>query len=200
MESSWDNKKLHELAEYREMAIPCEDPERIHQLISEISEEKDSIGGKLETMLVGIPAGLGDPFFDSIESRLSGLLFSVPAVKGVSFGSGEEFASLKGSQANDPYYLDKGRIQTRTNHNGGILGGITTGEAIVFQTVIKPASSIGKPQRSVDLMSMEETEKTIEGRHDPCILLRAIPVIEAAAMLAVYDALQKDRNSHEQFK
>ncbi|MBQ1366647.1 MAG: chorismate synthase [Firmicutes bacterium] len=190
-EPSWNEKDLNNLLSYRQMKVPCLDPEQVSTIIQKVMDENDSIGGKLETVITGIPAGLGDPFFDSLESRLSQLLFSIPAVKGVSFGAGEQFAVLKGSQANDPYCLDQGMIHTRANHNGGILGGITNGEPIVFQTIIKPASSIGKPQMSVDLKTMEEKEKTIEGRHDPCILLRAVPVIEAAAMLAIYDAYQK---------
>ena len=196
-EANWSAEDLIKSEKYRQMNIPCADPDTVRDLIEKVREEKDSIGGKLETAILGIPAGLGDPFFDSIESRLSQLLFSIPGVKGVSFGEGENFAGMRGSDANDPYFLSQGQIRTRTNHNGGILGGITTGEAIVFQTVIKPTSSIGMAQTSVDIRLMEEKEKTIEGRHDPCILLRAVPVIEAAAMLAIYDAYQKDTGFHD---
>lgn len=196
-EANWSAEDLFEAEKYHQMNVPCADPDMVRDLIEKVREEKDSIGGKLETVILGIPAGLGDPFFDSIESRLSQLLFSIPGVKGVSFGEGEKFAGMRGSEANDPYFLSQGQIRTRTNHNGGILGGITTGEAIVFQTVIKPTSSIGMAQTSVDIRLMEEKEKTIAGRHDPCILLRAVPVIEAAAILAIYDAYQKDTGFHD---
>lgn len=150
--------------------------------------ELNSLGGKVETAIVGVPAGLGDPFFDSMESRLSQILFSVPAVKGLSFGIGEQFAALTGTQANDPYTVEDGRIRTATNHNGGILGGITSGMPVVFSTVIKPTPSISRPQQTVNLETMQPETLEIVGRHDPCIVPRAIPVLEAAAMIAIYDA------------
>ena len=190
-EPCWQMEDLFTADRFRDMRIPCQDPEQIRTLVEAVQAGKDSIGGKLETVVTGIPAGWGDPFFDSIESRMSQLLFSIPAVKGVSFGAGEAFASMRGSEANDTYYLDDGKIRARTDHNGGILGGVTIGEPIVFQTVVKPTPSIGLPQTSVQYDSMTEEEKTISGRHDPCILLRAVPVIEAAAMIALYDAYRK---------
>lgn len=150
--------------------------------------ELDSLGGIVETAVLGVPAGLGDPFFDSMESRLAQILFSIPAVKGVTFGSGEEFAAMTGSQANDPYTVADGKIRTLSNHNGGILGGITNGMPIIFKTVIKPTPSIARPQQSVNLETMQEETLEIVGRHDPCIIPRAIPVLEAAAMIAIYDA------------
>lgn len=150
--------------------------------------EQNSLGGIVETALLGVPAGLGDPFFDSLESRLAQILFSVPAVKGVSFGIGSDFALMTGAEANDPYTVEEGRIRTVTNHNGGILGGITNGMPITFETVIKPTPSISRPQQSVDLVTKQRETLTIVGRHDPCIVPRAVPVLEAAAAIAVYDA------------
>ena len=142
----------------------------------------------METALTGVPAGWGDPFFDSLESRLAQVLFSVPAVKSVSFGAGGQFAAMRGSEANDEFCLKDGKVATKTNHNGGILGGISNGMPIVFQTVIKPTPSIGKKQTSVNMCKMIEEENQIVGRHDPCIVLRAIPVLEAVAKIALYDA------------
>ncbi len=150
--------------------------------------EQNSLGGIVETALLGVPAGLGDPFFDSLESRLAQILFSVPAVKGVSFGIGSDFVLMTGAEANDSYTVEEGRIRTVTNHNGGILGGITNGMPITFETVIKPTPSISRPQQSVDLVTKQRETLTIVGRHDPCIVPRAVPVLEAAAAIAVYDA------------
>ena len=154
----------------------------------------DSVGGVVETAFLNLPAGLGDPFFDSMESRLSHLLFSVPAVKGVSFGSGFGFARMKGSEANDPFCLDGDTIRTRTNHNGGILGGITSGMPLIYQTVIKPTPSIARPQPTVNLSTMREETLSITGRHDPCIVPRAIPVLEAVGAIAIYDAWRSDKH------
>ena len=150
--------------------------------------ELNSLGGIVETAVLGIPAGLGDPFFDSMESRLAQILFSVPAVKGISFGIGDQFARMSGAEANDPYTVEDGQIRTLTNHNGGILGGITNGMPVVFSTVIKPTPSISRPQQTVNLETMQPETLEITGRHDPCIVPRAIPVLEAAAMIALYDA------------
>jgi len=153
---------------------------------------KDSVGGIIETAILNTPAGLGDPFFDSVESKLSSMMFSIPAVKGIEFGSGFNLAQMKGSESNDAFMLSHGKVSTLTNHNGGILGGITNGMPIVFKTVIKPTPSIGKVQKSIDLTTMNETEIEISGRHDPCIVLRALPVMEAAASLVILDILSDD--------
>ncbi|MBQ5960112.1 MAG: chorismate synthase [Firmicutes bacterium] len=176
------------------MQLPVLDAEKERLMREEIEKAReagDSVGGIVETAVTGLPAGIGDPFFDSMESRLSQILFSVPAVKGISFGSGFAFADMTGSEANDPFRLDNGRIVTETNHNGGILGGITTGMPVVFQTVLKPTASIARPQKTVDIARMEEAEITVSGRHDPCIVVRAVPVIEACACIAVYDAMKE---------
>ncbi len=155
----------------------------------------DSVGGVVECVAEGVPAGLGDPMFDGMENRLSRLVFGIPAVKGVEFGAGFAAAGLAGSENNDPfYYDDEHTIRTRTNNAGGILGGITTGMPIVFRAAFKPTPSIGIEQDSVDLVSGENVRLTVKGRHDPCIVPRAVPVVEAAAACAVYDALLERRS------
>ena len=151
--------------------------------------EGDSVGGILETVVTGLPAGIGEPWFDSVESTLAHLLFAVPAVKGIEFGAGFGFANLRGSQANDAFRMRDGKIITATNRNGGINGGITNGMPVTFEVTIRPTPSIALPQESVDLRTGEETEIEIKGRHDPCIVPRAVPVIEAAAALAACEVL-----------
>ena len=148
----------------------------------------DSVGGIVEVAATGLPAGLGSPMFDGVENRLAALLFGVPAVKGVEFGDGFGFAQLRGSQANDPYAYDAdGRVTASSNHNGGLLGGITDGMPLILRAVVKPTSSIGRTQRTVDLVSGRDAELTVHGRHDPCIVPRALPVIEAAVALGLLD-------------
>ena len=187
-EASWTKVDPQMLKQMEGCGIPCEDPQKVTEIIEAVRAEADSVGGMVETAITGIPAGLGDPFFDSLESRLAHLLFSVPAVKSVSFGAGGQFAAMRGSEANDAFCLIDEKVQTKTNHNGGILGGISTGMPIVFQTVLKPTPSIGRKQTSVNMCTMREEENQIVGRHDPCIVLRAIPVLEAVAKIALYDA------------
>ena len=187
-ESNWVQADLGVLKQMESSRIPCSDPQKITEIIEAARKEADSVGGMVETVVTGIPAGLGDPFFDSIESRIAHLLFSVPAVKSVSFGAGGQFAAMRGSEANDEFCLQDGNVRTKTNHNGGILGGISNGMPIVFQTVLKPTPSIGQKQQSVNMSTMTEEENQIVGRHDPCIVLRAIPVLEAVAKIALYDA------------
>lgn len=187
-EVNWTEAERTTLNKMEESQIPCSDPQRVADIIEAARLDADSVGGMVETALIGVPAGLGDPFFDSLESRLAHLLFSVPAVKSVSFGAGERFAAMRGSQANDAFCIKEGKVSTKTNHNGGILGGISNGMPIVFQTVLKPTPSIGRKQTSVNMNTMTEEENQIVGRHDPCIVLRAIPVLEAVAKIAVYDA------------
>jgi len=151
--------------------------------------ERDSVGGIIECTATGLPAGLGDPIFDGMENRIASLVFGIPAVKGIEFGTGFAAAHMRGSEHNDPFYLDGDTVKTRTNHHGGILGGITSGMPLVFRVVIKPTPSIGKMQESVNLEKMEATTIEIEGRHDPCIVPRAVPCIEAVAAIAIYDAI-----------
>lgn len=155
--------------------------------IEQAAVNLDSVGGVLQTIVTGFPAGVGEPFFDSVESTLSHLMFSIPAVKGVSFGEGFGFASLYGSQANDPIIAEDGKITTRTNNNGGINGGITNGMPIVFQTCIKPTPSIYKKQDSVDYQTKEAVKLEIKGRHDPAIIHRARAVVDALCAFGLLD-------------
>lgn len=161
--------------------------EKMEEAILDAKAEGDSVGGIVECMVTGLPAGLGDPFFDSLESELSHMMFSIPAVKGIEFGDGFSLAAMKGSAANDCMHWANGKVETTTNHNGGILGGISSGSPVVFRLAIKPTASIGKPQPTVNLAKRKDTLLTIGGRHDPCIIPRAIPVIETAAALVILD-------------
>ena len=158
----------------------------------EARNDGDSIGGVIECMVTGLPAGLGAPFFDSVESQISHLMFSVPAVKGVEFGAGFGFATLRGSQANDAFRMMESKVVTETNHSGGINGGITNGMPVIFRCAVRPTPSIAKKQQTVSLKTGENAELEIHGRHDPCILPRAVPVIEAMTAIAVLD-LWKER-------
>lgn len=159
--------------------------EEMRQAILEAKEEQDSVGGAIECAVTGLPAGLGAPDFGcNVEGIFSQYLFAVPAVKGIEFGAGVAFSLMRGSEANDPFAVEDGKVVTKTNHAGGINGGITNGMPVTFEVTIRPTPSISLPQESVDLRTGEETEIEIHGRHDPCIVPRAVPVIEAAAALA----------------
>ncbi|TDT51373.1 chorismate synthase [Fonticella tunisiensis] len=180
------------LRELRRNSFPVLDEKKgqeMKNLILETKKELDSIGGVIEAAAVNLPAGLGSPFFDSVESNLAHLLFSIPAVKGVEFGTGFEIAKMKGSQANDEYYIENGKVKTFTNHNGGILGGITSGMPLIFRAAFKPTASIGKIQKTIDISKKESTQLQVKGRHDPCIVQRAIPVVEAVTAMAILDLL-----------
>jgi chorismate synthase len=149
--------------------------------------EGDSVGGVVEIRAEGLPTGVGEPFFDSVESVVAHALFSVPAVKAVEFGAGFRAARLRGSEHNDPFVWDGDRVRTATNHAGGILGGLTTGMPVVVRAAVKPTSSIARPQRSVDLAHHTEVPLTITGRHDPCIVPRAVGVLESVTAFALAD-------------
>ena len=151
--------------------------------------EGDSVGGMLETAILGLPAGIGEPYFDSVESEIAHLVFSVPAVKGIEFGTGFGFADQKGSEANDPFRMKGSKVVTATNHNAGLNGGISNGMPVVFRTVVKPTPSIYKQQDTVDYIAKQNAELSIQGRHDPCIVPRAAIVQTCAAALAVGDLL-----------
>lgn len=157
------------------------------EAIMNARDEKDSVGGTIETAVINLPAGLGEPFFDSVESTLSHLLFSIPGVKGVEFGAGFKITGMKGSEANDEFYIDSGRIKTRSNNNGGINGGITNGMPLILRAGIKPTPSIGKAQKTVDISKKENAVIEINGRHDPCIVIRALPVVEAVTAIGILD-------------
>ena len=172
----------HELPVINEVAL-----KKIKELVETIRGEKDSVGAVIECAAIGLPVGLGEPLFDSVESRLAGMLFSVPAVKGVEFGEGFNASRLKGSENNDAFTIAEGKVKTKTNHSGGILGGITNGMPLIFKTAFKPTPSIFKPQLTLDLETKQETVLKIEGRHDPCVAIRAVPVVEAAAALVLLD-------------
>ena len=162
---------------------------KMQSAIAEAKKDGDSVGGIIECFITGLPIGLGDPMFDGIESRISQIIYGVPAVKGLDFGSGFWGSNLRGSQNNDPYAFENGKIITKTNHCGGILGGITTGMPIVFKVAIKPTPSILRPQTSISYATNSTSTLEIKGRHDPCIVPRAVPVVEAAAAIAIYDTI-----------
>lgn len=178
---------LEELFNESFPVINKEKAEQMKACILKAKEEHDSVGGVIEAAILNVPEGIGSPFFDSVESTLAHLLFSIPAVKGVEFGEGFNISYMKGSEANDEMYIKDNKIKTYTNNNGGIIGGITSGMPVIFRTAFKPTPSIGKTQRTVDIEKMENTQINISGRHDPCIVQRAIPVVEAVAALAVLD-------------
>ncbi|MCB2291093.1 chorismate synthase [Clostridium sp. CS001] len=157
--------------------------------ISNAKQEQNSVGGVIECAAVNLPEGLGSPFFDSVESLLAHLLFSIPGVKGVEFGTGFEMAQMNGSEANDEFYIEEDKVKTFTNHNGGILGGITNGMPLVFRVAFKPTASIGKPQKTIDIGKRENTVISVSGRHDPCIVQRALPVVEAVTAMVILDLL-----------
>ena len=157
--------------------------------IAQARAEEDSVGGVIQCRMLGVPAGLGEPMFGGLENRISQLVFAIPAVKGIEFGLGFEAAKLRGSENNDAYHMENGSVVTETNHCGGILGGISNGMPIVFRAAVKPTPSIGKPQDSVRLSEKQNEVLHIHGRHDPCIVPRAVPCMEAAAAIAIFDAL-----------
>ena len=163
--------------------------EKMKNEILNARKDGDSVGGVIECMILGIEAGVGNPFFDSVESTLAHLIFSVPSVKGIEFGRGFDITKMKGSNANDQYYLQGKNIKTKTNNNGGISGGITNGMPVIFRVAIKPTPSIYKEQESINVSTMEETTLKIEGRHDPCIVQRAVPVIEGVSAIGILDLI-----------
>jgi len=170
--------------------VLCEQAgEKMRMLIEEARADGDSVGGVIECAVTGLSAGLGEHMFDGIENRISGIVFGIPGVKGIEFGEGFGASLLRGSENNDPFITDGKRIYTKTNRAGGILGGMTTGMPLVFRGAMKPTPSIFKEQDSVDMVTMEPVRLKIKGRHDPCIVLRALPVFEAAAAIAVCDIL-----------
>ena len=162
---------------------------KMRQAIADARADGDSVGGIIECIVTGLPAGIGEPMFGGMESRIAQIVYGIPAVKGLDFGSGFSGSYLRGSQNNDAYTIVEGDVKAVTNNAGGILGGITNGMPLVFQTAIKPTPSISRPQKSVSLSRMEQQDLVVKGRHDPCIVPRAVPVIEAAAAIAVFDAM-----------
>ena len=179
--------------------FPVIDPARgdkMRQLISQARSKGDSVGGMIECCVTGLPAGLGDPMFGGLERRIGQIVYGIPAVKGLDFGAGYRVAGMYGSENNDPYTVREGRVVTTTNHAGGILGGITNGMPLIFRVAVKPTPSISLPQTTVSLETMEPTPLQVRGRHDPCIVPRAVPVVEAAAAIGIYDAMLSDPSRH----
>lgn len=162
---------------------------KMQEAIAAANADGDSVGGLIECVVTGLPAGIGEPMFGGMESKIAQIVYGIPAVKGIEFGSGFSGSYLRGSQNNDSYAYIDGKVVAQQNYAGGILGGITTGMPLVFQTAIKPTPSIATPQQTVDLAKGENTTIQVNGRHDPCIVPRAVPVIEAAAAIAIYDAI-----------
>ena len=163
--------------------------EKMREEIEKYRLEGNSVGGEIECAVIGLPVGVGGNIFDTVEGRISSFVFGVPAVKGIQFGLGFDFAKQNGKAVNDEYEIKDGRVSLISNNNGGILGGMTNGAPIVFSVAMKPTPSISTPQRSVNLETMENEELVIKGRHDPCVCVRAVPVIEAAAALAILDLM-----------
>ena len=168
------------------------DIEKAYEIIDRARESQDSVGGVIECKVLGLPVGIGDPMFDGMENRISQAVFAVPAIKGIEFGNGFECAKLFGSENNDEYYIENGKVRTHSNNHGGILGGLTSGEDIVFRVAVKPTPSIGKEQKSVSLSRMENANLSIVGRHDPCIVPRGLAALEAALCVALCDLLAED--------
>ena len=172
--------------------FPVLDPEAGEAMRDWISRAKaagDSVGGIVECAIVGLPAGIGEPMFGGVESKIAQIVYGIPAVKGIEFGIGFDCACVPGSSSNDDFAVVDGKIVTDTNNAGGILGGITSGMPVIFSTAFKATPSISCPQTSVSLKNMEETSLNVKGRHDPCIVPRAVPVVEAAAAIAIYDLI-----------
>lgn len=165
---------------------------KMQEVIETARMNQDSVGGMIECAILNVPAGIGNPFFDSIESHLSSLLFSIPAVKSVSFGLGEDICQLYGHEANDEYYFQGNQILTRTNNNGGITGGISNGMPIIFQVGIKPTPSISKKQHTINVKTKENIELELIGRHDPCIVPRAVVVVESMGAIGMLDMMMSD--------
>jgi chorismate synthase len=188
---NWDDLEndLRTLNDRQFAVLNDEMAERMMERIKSAREDKDSVGGVLETVISGLPAGIGEPSFSSVESELARAMFSIGAVKGIQFGAGFRFAKMTGSEANDPFRVVDGKIVTLTNNNGGVNGGITNGMPVVFSTVIKPTPSIGKLQETVNFETMENVELEIKGRHDPAIVHRARAVVDALTALVIADLI-----------
>lgn len=184
-----EDKKIVELAGKDFAVMDDAIGEKMQAKILEAKAELNSVGGVIETMVTNVPAGLGAPYFDSVESRLSHALFSVPAVKGVEFGDGFGISAMTGAEANDQLHYEDGKVVAETNHNGGITGGITNGMPVIFRVAIKPTPSISREQKTISLQEKCDTTLTIVGRHDPCIVQRAVPVIEAVTAWTMWDLL-----------
>ncbi len=182
------NVTAEQLEQVKSRYLPLIDTDKdapMRELVLKASASLDSVGGVVEYCALGMPAGFGDPMFDGLENRIASAVFGVPAVKGLDFGAGFSCTEMYGSENNDEFYINNGKILTRTNRHGGILGGISSGMPILLRAAVKPTPSVSRPQRTVDYTAMTEEELVIKGRHDPCIVPRAVPCIEAAANIAL---------------
>ncbi len=184
-----DESVLNEVSQRDFPVADTKKGEQMKEIIASARADLDSVGGIIECAVLGLPAGIGDHMFDGVENRISSIMFGVPAVKGIEFGAGFNAAKLYGSENNDCFCEVDGEIKTRTNNAGGILGGMTNGMPVVFRVAVKPTPSISKAQKTLNFDTLEEVELKIKGRHDSCILPRAVPVIEAAAAIAILDML-----------
>ena len=167
-------------------------------MLAEIEKARadgDSVGGIIKCTVTGMPVGIGEPMFDGVENKISQAVFAIPAVKGIEFGNGFECAKMRGSENNDEFYMQDGKVKTRTNNHGGILGGITSSMPIVFNTAIKPTPSVGIEQNSISFSKNKNEKLIIKGRHDPCIAIRAVPCVEAACAIAIYDLYISNNNT-----
>lgn len=177
------------------LAVMSDDArQKMEACIIRAGEELDSVGGTVEACVVNLPGGIGGAMYDGLESVLAPILFGIPAVKGVEFGSGFGASELRGSENNDPFYYDSGQVKTRTNNHGGILGGITTGMPLMVRLAFKPTPSISRQQDSVDLETGENTKLIVKGRHDPCVVPRAVPIVEAALAIGILDCMMEVNN------
>ena len=192
------NKDILKIVEERDFpTIDEETSTNMKELIEELRMSGDSIGGIIEAGVLGLPIGLGNPMFDGVENNIAKVMFGIPGVKGLEFGSGFEGTKLKGSVHNDDFILEDGKVVTNTNNNGGIIGGITNGMPLLLKVAMKPTPSISKEQNSVNLVSKEEEKLVIKGRHDPCIAVRAVPVVEAVVAITLLDLLIDEGYFHE---
>ncbi len=174
--------------------VRCPDPDTAREMernILKARDERDSLGGAVKCVVLNVPPGVGQPVFDTLEGDLAKALFGVPAVKAVEFGAGTALASMRGSESNDPYRIVGGRVETGSNNMGGVLGGVSTGALIEFTVTFKPTPSVSRPQQTVDLKTLKETTITIEGRHDPCIVPRAVPVVEGVVAMVILDHMMQ---------
>jgi chorismate synthase len=183
------NPQLHEIKTGYLSVLDEAAAHGMARVIDDARMDLDSVGGIIECAAVGLPAGVGEPMFDGLENRIAQAIFGIPAVRGIEFGAGFSCAGMRGSKHNDAFAADGGRVVTSTNNHGGILGGISSGMPILFRVAFKPTASIFKTQNTVNLATMENATLAIKGRHDPCVVPRAVPVVEAACAMAIFDAL-----------
>ena len=182
-------KDLEELQTHEFPIINLDILDNMKSRVEEVKSQKDSLGGIIECAVIGLKPGIGEPMFDGVENKIASIVFGIPAIKGIEFGAGFGVADMWGSENNDEFYYDDNIIKTKTNNHGGILGGITSGMPLVYRVAIKPTPSIAREQDSVSLKKGENVKLKIKGRHDPCIVPRAVPVIEAATAIALYDLI-----------